>query len=144
MPADNTPPTPTTTAVVEEVEERRPAVDNSFMTLPEPQLSDEEDRALRAVVDSLRKNGATADDLRWFDDAKVWTEARADYPVLSAYTDAELKRAYFALKSSPLAILFGTPLGPVVVVNVLASVFHFSWCDTPFRDLLSSSCAVDI
>ena len=66
---------------------------NSLKTLPEPQLSDNEDQTLCAVIKGLQKDGTT-DDFRWFKKATVWTEARADCPILPTYTDTGLKRAY--------------------------------------------------
>jgi len=135
-PANDIPPTSTTSEYAEDN-----PVDNSFMSLPEPQLSPDEDKALREVLKGLQKDGKTKD-LRWFDRSDVWTEAKATYPVLSSYTDAQLRRAYFAQKSSLVDVILYTPVGPVFALNILAWYFHFSWCDTPIRSLLGSSCGV--
>lgn len=111
------------------------------MSLPEPQFSPDEDKAFREVLKGLQKDvdgKTTTNDYRWYDQSDVWTEARASYPVLSSYTDAELKRAYFSQKTSLVDVILYTPIGPVFAVNILAWYFHFSWCDTPFSSFLGA------
>lgn len=101
------------------------------------ELTATEDKALRAVSSELRKESAYGES--WFENPDAWSQARNDYPELASYSDEELRLSYVQQPAKLLDIILLTPLGPVVLINLILYFTHFSWCDTPFGDAAACS-----
>lgn len=93
-------------------------------------LSAEEDKAVRAVAKTLSSDDAYG--VGWFDRDEAWEAAKTDYPILQQYDNADLKDAYLKQKPNVLEIFTDTPLGPFLLINLIAKFSGFTWCDTPF------------
>jgi len=99
---------------------RREKINYDFMKLPAPKLSASEKKALRKATSVLMRNDVnsltTADATKWFDRSEVWAQVKTYNPILSSYTDAELKRAYFDQGGSLLDFILLAPIGPVLLL----------------------------
>ena len=83
---------------------------------PSIELTDEQDQALRAVA----KDFDVLYGPRWFDDGDAWEKARSQYGVLGRYTDEELRTAFIRQGPRLVDVLTETPLGPFILINLLA------------------------
>ena len=83
---------------------------------PSIALTDEQDQALRAVA----KDFDVLYGPRWFDDGEAWEKARSQYGVLGGYSDEELRTAFIRQGPRLVDVLTETPLGPFVLINLLA------------------------
>ncbi len=83
---------------------------------PSIALTDEQDQALRDVA----KDFDALYGPRWFDDAEAWDKARSQYGVLAGYSDEELRTAFIRQGPRLVDVLTETPLGPFVLVNLIA------------------------
>jgi len=75
--------------------------------------------------DSFSLTGATAEN---------WETVRAEFPVLAARSDEELAgalRTYLNKGPDLFGVLTQTPVGPVILINILLYVTGVTWCDTP-------------
>ena len=76
----------------------------------------------------------------WFDNPEACAQARYGFRDLLSYSDVELKDALVVDSASVeegkprniVDVFLKTPLGPVILINVIAWQTNFSWCDTPF------------
>lgn len=103
-------------------------------------LSTEQEKVL---VDATTKDERYSLTLLLSADADKWTELRTAYPALGSIDDATLKAAvkeYITATPNLFDVLFKTPVGPVVIANLLAYFTGFSWCSTPFVDSQSQAC----
>ena len=83
---------------------------------PSIALTDEQDQALRAVA----KHFDVLYGPRWFDDGEAWEKARSQYDVLAGYSDEELRTAFIRQGPRLVDVLTETPLGPFILINLLA------------------------
>lgn len=83
---------------------------------PSIALTDEQDQALRAVA----KDFDVLYGPRWFDDKDAWEKARSQYDVLGGYSDEELRTAFIRQGPRLVDVLTETPLGPFILINLLA------------------------
>lgn len=98
--------------------------------------SDQDVETLAAASSALEKTFGSL----WFDNPEACAQARNDFPDLSSYSDTELKDALVVDSTSAeegkprniVDVFLKTPLGPVILINVIAWQTNFSWCDTPF------------
>eukprot|EP00980_Cylindrotheca_fusiformis_P002622 scaffold618_cov130-Cylindrotheca_fusiformis.AAC.26 len=97
---------------------------------PSLQLSPDEDDAIRAAAKVLSTDDAFG--VGWFDRSEAWIQAKQDFPILADYDDSDLRDAYLKQKPKLLEVFTDTPLGPFVLINLLAKFSGFTWCDTPF------------
>jgi hypothetical protein len=97
---------------------------------PSLQLSTDEDDAIRAAAKVLCEDDAFG--VGWFDQPEAWIQAKQDYPILASCDDSDLRDAYLKQKPKLLELLTDTPLGPFLLINLLAKFSGFTWCDTPF------------
>ena len=69
---------------------------------------------------------------------------RADYPDLVDLTDDDLERTcknYTSVKPTIADALFKTPLGPVLLLNLVAFATGFApACDLPWSDVDAAGC----
>ena len=75
--------------------------------------------------DSFSLTGATTEN---------WETVRAEFPVLAARSDEELAgalRTYLNKGPDLFGVLTQTPVGPVILINILLYVTGITWCDTP-------------
>ena len=76
--------------------------------------------------------------------AEVWAEVRTAYPDLKDLTDDDFVRtckSYTSVKPTLADTLFKTPVGPLLLVNLLAFATDFSAaCDLPWSDTNSRGC----
>ena len=79
-------------------------------------LNEEEENALRAAG----KDFDVIYGPRWFDNPEAWTKARSQWGVLSEYSDEELRTAYIRQGPKLLDVITDTPLGPFVLINLIA------------------------
>ena len=97
----------------------------------------------KVLVEASTKNENFQLTLLLSADAAKWSELRTAYPALESLDDATLKAAvkeYITATPDIFDVLFKTPVGPVVIANVLAYFTGFSWCSTPFVDSQSQAC----
>jgi hypothetical protein len=77
-------------------------------------------------------------------DAEVWAKVRADYPDLVDLTDDDLERTckkYTSVKPTIADTLFRTPVGPVLLLNLVAFATGFApACDLPWSATDSPGC----
>jgi len=83
---------------------------------PSIELTDEQDQALRDVA----KDFDALYGPRWFDDGEAWEKARSQHDVLGGYSDEELRTAFIRQGPRLVDVLTETPLGPFVLVNLVA------------------------
>ena len=72
-----------------------------------------------------------------------WDAVRSKYQSLSQLTDDQLRdtlESYINTPPTLTEVLFKTPVGPVVFLNIILAVTGFSWCDTPFADKSTAAC----
>jgi len=86
--------------------EREPSID----------LTGEQDKALRDASRDLEVLFGP----RWLDDSEAWDQARTQFVVLTNYSDAELRTAYIRQGPRLLDVITETPLGPIVLINLVA------------------------
>ena len=86
--------------------EREPSID----------LTEEQDKALRDASKDLEVLFGP----RWFDDSEAWDQARTQFVELSFYSDAELRTDYIRQGARLLDVITETPLGPFVLINLIA------------------------
>lgn len=68
-------------------------------------------------------------------DAAAWARVREANPELQNLTDDELSAALSSYINTPPSlsdVLLKTPVGPVVLINIVFAVTGMSWCDIPF------------
>lgn len=92
-------------------------------------LTDEQDEAIRSFGPvAVEKYGFS-----WFrSNDEAIQEARDTYPVLADLTKEEIREAYLKQNPTVLDVFTQTPLGPFLLINIVAYLADFSWCDTPF------------
>ena len=76
-------------------------------------------------------------------DGATWAKVREAYPGVGDVSDAELDAAIKSYIDAPPTLadaLFKTPVGPVLLVNLLAWALGVQWCDLPFADPTSQAC----
>ena len=78
-----------------------------------------EEKALRAVRKGFGFDGPYYVSSET-DYSNSWSLARSDHPVLSEWSDEELKTTIDEMQSTPLEILLYSPLGPFFLLSVLA------------------------
>jgi len=96
---------------------------------PKIKLTPEEDDALRIASENLIPSYGYS----WFEKPEAYVQLKKDFPVLASYSDDDLKDAFLKQKPKLADIFLKTPLGPFILINVLAYVTKFSWCNTPFH-----------
>ena len=77
-------------------------------------------------------------------DAAMWERVRASHQALAELSDDELGRvfdSYVNTRPSISEVLFKTPVGPVILINIVCAVTGLSWCDLPFVASDSTACA---
>ena len=100
-------------------------------------LPDQQKAINEAFLDSVPTlvPSSTSDD--------TWDAVRAKYPPLSSMTDVELSDAFgkfITAKPSLGEVLLKTPVGPVILINVLLLATSKSACDLPWADTTSTAC----
>mmetsp|Transcript_20709 Transcript_20709/g.43243 ORF Transcript_20709/g.43243 Transcript_20709/m.43243 type:complete len:103 (+) Transcript_20709:568-876(+) len=93
------------------------------------ELTAEEDQALRNSIPAMEE----AYGIGWFEESEPWDELKTQYPSLQSYSNEELRRVFLAQKPTVVELFTKTPLGPFLVLNGVAWLGGFSWCDTPFH-----------
>ena len=64
-----------------------------------------------------------------------WADVREQYPSLGSVSDVDLDaavKAYIDETPSLADALFKTPIGPVLIINLVAWAFQSNVCDLPF------------
>ena len=94
------------------------------------------------VRDFRDRQPEPAAELRGFSDAEVkflrsitdsepdWAAARSKMPSLASRSDDEL-RAAWVNSGTDISALWKTPVGPVLIINLILWYTGLSWCDTP-------------
>jgi hypothetical protein len=95
-----------------------------------PSLSSEQDQDLRRAAESLTGEFGYG----WFNKDEAWEAFAKEYPQMAEeFSQDELRIAYIKQSPQLLDILTKTPLGPVLLINLIVLASGFSWCDTPFH-----------
>ena len=106
-------------------------LDKSNNDEPSLILTPDENKAIREAAKVVGKEDAFG--VGWFEVKEAWAKVKKEYPILSEYEDSDLKDAYLKQKPNFLEVLIETPLGPVLLINLLVKFSGFTWCDTPFH-----------
>ena len=100
----------------------------------------EQQAAFRSVIES-EQFSATA---LVTADTALWDRVRAFSPDLADLSDDQLQDVFTSYINTPPSvsdILLKTPVGPVILINLLFFATGFTWCDIPFLSSDTQACA---
>jgi len=112
------------------------------LNLPAPQQKAFVEAFKTAEFSVAALSGTTFDEKVAIDPEK-FDALRAAYPDLAPLTDAKITaviNSYVATKVTPVEAFFGTPVGPVILLNLMLWASGLSACDLPFVDASSKAC----
>ena len=76
-------------------------------------------------------------------DSAMWDRVRESYPALAELSDTELGdalKSYIETPPTLSEVLLKTPVGPVLLINLILAATGFSYCDLPFTPSDSAAC----